>query len=580
VPRDGNLLRLALSRCRRSLSFTALFSFVSNSLLLTVSLYTIQLYDRVLTTRSTDTLLYLTLIALLALAAMSFIEIARTRLLIEVSSFIDEQLAPEAFRRSLGNSLQGRSYRSEVVRDLTELRMFVTGAGILAIFDLPWAPLFLAIIVMLNPLLGLVSALSMVVLFLLAFINDRVSSARLKQSNVLGFRVMQELEANIRNAEIIDALGMLPAVATRWLAHNREALRLQAMASVSGGTILGITKFCRLAVQVLILAVGAWLVLRQELTGGAMIAASIMLGRALAPIDYIISVWKQLVGARAAYRRLDQCFAEPPLRPAGLPLPPPRGTLTVEEVRFTSALTGRDILSDITFDVDAGETLAIVGPSAAGKSTLVRLIVGIAQPTKGYVRLDGAEVFPWNRDDLGPHVGYLPQEVPLFNATVAENIARLRDLDADAVVEAAQKANVHDMILRLPRGYDTEIGDSGVRLSGGQRQRVGLARALYGRPSVVVLDEPNANLDSEGDAALVRAINELKAQNTTIVFVTHRPGLIAYADKLLLLRGGVAELFGPRQEIMERMKLHSFVPNAAQQLSRSDNLVFKRRRAR
>ncbi len=577
---DASPLRSALRQCRRALAFTVLFSFISNLLLLTTSLYTIQLYDRVLATRSTDTLIYLTLIAVAAVLVMSLVEIARSHLLIRVSTFLDEALAPVAFERSIENSLRGRSYRGEVLRDVSEIRMFLTGAGILALADLPWAPLFLVIIFFLNPVLGIVAAAAMAVLFVLAFINDRLSSRHLKRSNLMGFRVMQELETHNRNAEIIDALGMLPAVAQRWLRQNREALQLQVQASKSAGTIVGLSKFCRFAVQILILAVGGWLVIQQELTGGAMMAASIMLSRALSPIDYVISVWRQFVGARAAHRRLDECLSEAPLRPKGLQLPPPKGVLKLEQVAFASTLNERRILTDISFELAAGETLAIVGPSAAGKSTLARLIVGIAPPSSGNVRMDGADIFPWNRDEVGPHIGYLPQEVPLFNATIAENIARLRELDSTAVVEAAQKANVHDMILRLPRGYDTPIGDGGLRLSGGQRQRVGLARALYGNPALVVLDEPNANLDTEGDAALVKALDELKAQNTTVVFITHRPGLIACADKLLLLRGGTAELFGPRQEIMERLRLYSFAPSAAPQLTGNDNLVVRRRRNR
>lgn len=572
-------LHLALFTCRRALSFAAAFSLVVNLLTLTTSIYMIQIYDRVLASRSIDTLLYLTLITFCALMTLGLLEMSRSRLLVKVGTFLEESVAPDAFRRSLDNSLRGRRYRSEAVRDLRELRGFLTSPAILALFDLPWAPLFLVAIFMLHPVLGVVAAAAVLLLFALALLNDRLSRPRLRTASEIGVQAMQELEAYNRNAEIIDALGMLPAVAARWLRRNGEALRLQALASNTSGMVLGVSRFCRLAVQVLMLGTGALLVMRQELTGGAMVAGSIILGRALGPIDQAIAGWKQLIGARAAYRRLNDCLSEPPLRPAGTRLPAPNGELKVEQAGFASPATGRTIVSDISFDVAAGETLAIVGPSAAGKTTLVRLIVGACPPSSGNIRLDGADIFPWNRDDLGRHIGYLPQEVALFSGTVAENIARLQDADSTEIIEAARRANVHEMILRLPNGYDTQIGDGAVRLSGGQRQRIALARALYGRPSLVVLDEPNANLDTEGDTALVRALTELKMQNTTVVFITHRPGLIAYADKLLLLREGMAEMFGPRQEILERLKLH-LGPSALHQLAQNDGPLTTRRRNR
>jgi PrtD family type I secretion system ABC transporter len=564
----SNPLRESLARCRRAFGFAALFSFVSNLLLLTISLYMLQLYDRVLTTRSTDTLIFLTLLALFALLTLGLIEIARSRLLVNVSAFLEMNLAPVVFERSISNSLQGHSYRTEALRDLTELRNFLTGSGVLALFDLPWGPLFLVMIFFLSPILGAVSAASMLLLLAFAFVNDRASRHRLKRANEIGVALMQEVDAYNRHAEIIDALGMVPALKTRWLAQDHLALTEQKTASDRAGTILGFSKFCRLAVQILILAAGALLVLRQELSGGAMIAASIMLARALAPVDFAIAVWRQLIGARAAFVRLDECLKAPPRRPASFRLPTPRGDITLENVTYVSDVTGRNILSGISCELAAGESLAIVGPSAAGKTTLARLMVGVLAPSGGHVRLDGADIFSWSRDDLGRHIGYLPQEISLFSGTIAENIARLGEVRPEEVVDAAQKANVHDMILRLPRGYDTEIGDAGWRLSGGQRQRIGLARALYGNPSFVLLDEPNANLDSEGDMALVRALAELKAQNATVIFITHRPGLIKYADKLILLRNGISELYGPREEIIDRLRLHGIGTGAIQDISK------------
>ena len=574
----SHALRLALTSCRRGLWFAALFSFVINLLLLTTPIYMMQVFDRVVTSSSVDTLLYLTLVALGALFSLGLLEIARSHLLVRISAFVEGTVAPAAFETSLHNSLRGRSYRSEAVRDLRELRGFLTGQGILSLFDLPWTPLFMVVIFLLHPVLGMVCTVSLVLLVMLALLNDRLSRARFGAAGEISMRVMQELETFNRNAEIIDALGMMPAIKRRWLERSGKALRLQAEANASVGTVQGFSKFCRLFVQIVILATGAWLLMAQEVTGGAMIAGSIMLARALAPIDHLIASWRQLVGVHAAYRRLDHALQQEPLRPAGLRLPAPEGELRLEQVSFTSQATNRQIIADITFDIAPGDTLAIVGPSAAGKTTLARLIVGVIAPTSGHVRLDGADVFPWNRDDLGRHIGYLPQDVTLFPGTVAENIARLRDAEADEIIEAAQRANVHNLILRLPKGYDTEIGDGGVRLSGGQRQRIALARALFGRPSLVLLDEPNANLDGEGDAALVRALGELRSLGTTVVFITHRPGLIAYADKLLLVRDGVSELFGPRQEIMSQLRPHAVSPTALWRPPPDDRVVVARER--
>jgi PrtD family type I secretion system ABC transporter len=568
-------LRIAISRCRRAFAFAAAFSFISNLLFLTTSIYMLQVYDRVLTTRSLDTLILLTLIALFALMALGFLDMARSHLLVSITTYIEEKAAPAAFERSLRNSLEGLRYRSELLRDIREVRSFLTGPGMLAIFDLPWAPLFLAAIFLLHPVLGLLSTAALLFLFFLAVVNDKMSRDDLMRANEASVLAMQELDACNRNAEIIDALGMLPAVTQRWLRKNNEALTFQARASTTSGTILAFSKFCRFAVQILILAAGAWLVIGDKLTGGGMVAASIILIRALAPVDMAIGTWKQFISARMAYRRIDESMSRPERRPRGMRLPAPSGSLSLEQAGFVIA--GRQpILDKISFDLQAGETLAILGPSAAGKTTLGRLLVGVLPPSSGHVRLDGADIFPWNRDDLGRHIGYLPQEVSLFSGTVAENIARLREFDPDEVIEAAQRANVHDMILRLSNGYDTDIGERGLGLSGGQRQRVALARALFGRPSLVVLDEPNANLDSEGDAGLVRALGELRAQNTTVVFITHRPGLIAYADKLLLIREGVAEMFGPRQDVLSQLKPHMVSSEITRRVANNEPAALRR----
>lgn len=558
----------AMADCRRAFFWAAGFSFAANLLLLTVPLYMLQVYDRVLNSRSVATLVYLTVIALTALIALGLFEMARSRLLVRIGTFIDARVAPIAFERMLANNIAGTPRRWDAVRDLREVRMFLTGTGILALFDLPWAPIFLAAIFLLHPLLGAFSLASLVVLIVLTLANDRLAGPQLRRSSEISFAAARELEIFNRNAETIDALGMMRVVGRRWLRKNNEAIRLQADASDVGGVIVSVSKGFRLSVQVLILGIGAWLVLQGEATGGTMVAGSILLARALGPIDLALASWRGMVSARSAYNRLDECLSAPHVRPAGMKLPAPKGQLAFEGVSFTAPSNGRIILSDISFELPAGETLAVVGPSAAGKSTLARLAVGISAPSGGHVRLDGADLFPWNREQLGRHIGYVSQDVTLFSGTVAENIARLEDSDPDAIIEAAQRAGVHEMILRLPQGYDTDIGDFGMRLSGGQRQRVALARAIYGSPTFVVLDEPNANLDSEGDGALVRALAELRELGTTVIFITHRPGLIGCADKLLLLRDGTAEMFGPRQEIVEFLKPNTIAPAAMRRFAR------------
>jgi PrtD family type I secretion system ABC transporter len=549
-----------LIAARRPLLFAALFSTFINVLVLTTSLYMWQVYDRVLASRSFDTLCYLTLIALVALLALGLLEVARSHLLVNASAWLEQRLGPATFARALDNGLRGAAYRTEALRDLREVRNFLGSPSILVLFDAPWAPLFMAVIYVLHPLLGVVATGAALVLLALAVLNDVATRRQLKAASESGARALRRAEAGVRNAEIVDALGMQQNLLRRWAHDNIEAIGLQARAARRGGIVLGLSKAFRLAVQVLMLGTGAYLVLRQELTGGAMIAGSIILARALAPIEQAIGAWKQVQGARAAYRRLDVCFAEPPRRPDAMPLPQARGDLEVEHVSFAVAALGtagggRIILKDISLELRAGEALVVLGPSAAGKSTLARLLVGLQQPGSGHVRLDGADLFPQSREAVGPQLGYLPQEVALFSGTVAENIARLAgEPNPGGVVEAAQTAGCHEMILRLPQGYETEIGDGGAQLSGGQRQRIALARALYGRPTLVVLDEPNSNLDAEGEAALAQALIALKARRTTVVLISHRPTFLTSVDKALVLRDGTAEFFGHLPDALSRLQ--------------------------
>jgi PrtD family type I secretion system ABC transporter len=548
----GETLTATISGCRRTFGFVGLFSLCINLLLLTVPLYMLQVFDRVLASQSQETLVFLTIIAVGAVLVLGLLELVRSRILVRASRWLEEMLAPAAFERSIAAALYGRPYRTEALRDLGQLRSFLAGSAIFSLFDAPWVPIYLLVIFLLHPVVGFVALAGAIVLFALAVLNELLTRKPLRTANCDAMHGMQRAEATMRNAEAIDAMGMMPGVVASWLSMNDRALEQQVLASDRAGTVLAVSKFLRLAVQIAVLGAGAFLAVRHELTPGAMIAGSILTSRALAPVEQAIGTWKQVIGARAAYARLKSHFAETRLlRATGMPLPAPRGHLRVEGVTFAYPGTTRAALKAVSCELLPGEALAIVGPSAAGKSTLARLLIGVWPPNAGAVRLDGADVHTWDREDFGRYVGYLPQDVELFAGTVQENIARLGEARPAAIHQAAQMAGVHEMILRLPRGYDTEIGEGGAILSGGQRQRIALARALLGPPRFLVLDEPNSNLDGSGEEALSNAIAAVKAAGGTVVIIAHRPSMLAHVDKILLLRNGQVEAFGMREEVMK-----------------------------
>lgn len=547
-----------LSRCREGLFAVGAFSMVINLLVLTVSVYMLQVYDRVLPGRSVETLIFLTIIAAGALAVMGALELLRSRILVRLGIWIDRALSPALFERGLENTLRGFPYRTEALRDLATLRSYLGGAGIMALFDAPWLPIFLVFIFLLHPFLGLLAVGGAVALISLALANNFLTSEKLKRANIASTKGYQSAEAAFRNAEVIDGMGMAPALIRRWNAVNADVLELQQQASDTAGLINACTKSLRMFLQVAVLGLGAWLVLRQELSAGSMIAASIIMSRALAPVEQAVASWKQTTSARDAWKRLSTLFQMPSLHPLSIPLPRPKGYLTIEDVIYAPAGARHPVLRGISLSLAPGEALAIIGPSAAGKSTLARLIVGLGQPQHGFIRLDGAEVFAWNREEFGYYVGYLPQDVELFPGTVRQNIARMDDSDPSHVVAAAQMAGVHDIILRLPNGYDTEIGEQGTILSGGQRQRIGLARAIFRQPALLVLDEPNSSLDASGEEALNRAIAALKARGSTIVVVAHRPSLMAHIDQVLVLCEGQMQLVGPREPVLAQLNRPQF----------------------
>ncbi|WP_277613670.1 type I secretion system permease/ATPase [Neoroseomonas marina] len=554
-----------MAACRRQLMAVGVFSGVVNMLQLTVSLYMMQVFDRVLATRNVNTLVYLTIIAIAALGLLAVLEAVRTRVMQRIGGWIEAKVAPEGFARAVESQLRGRPYRMEALRDLATCRTYLGSPASLSLFDVPWVPVFLLVIFILHPLLGVVALGGALILLALTLLNEVATSKLLREANSAGLASQRRAESIVRNAEVIDSMGMLSAVLARWQASVARTAEPMNRALDRGAPLLALTKFARLAVQVAVLGVGAWLVLEQQLTSGASIAASIIMGRALAPVEQMIGGWRQLVQARQSWKRLQAFLVLPRLRPPGIALPAPHGHLSVERVTFGFPGTNVPVVKGVTFALEAGESLAVIGPSAAGKTTLIRLLTGTLQPASGAVRLDGADVHAWQREDFGQYVGYLPQDVELFDGTVLDNIARMAEAPAEAVFDAARLAGCHDMILRLPKGYETEIGEGGQHLSGGQRQQIGLARAMFGGPRFVVLDEPNSNLDGDAEGALLRALHELRRRGTTVVLVSHRPVLVQGVEKVLLLRDGAVEIFGPRAEVMKRlMKPAQPTPIAAQ----------------
>ncbi len=531
-----------------------LFSFVINVLLLVPPLYMLQVFDRVITSRSEETLLLLSFAAILALLVMAFLDMLRGRLLAAAGVALDRKLGPQVLDGLLAHTarMSGAEYLNGL-RDVSALRSFLIGSGIFAIFDAPWLPLFLLIIYLFHPLLGVTATIGAAVMVVLALFNERLTRRPLERVQAESRKASRFIDASVRNAEVVSALGMLPAITRRWAMLNDGVLREQVKATGAGGAFQGLTRFFRQAIQMGMLAVGAYLVVDQHVSSGVMMAATIILGRALAPVEMLVAGWRNLVDAASAWKRLDQLLKSNPPADPGTELPAPAGELAIERVVFGLRGSEKPIIRGVSFGLEPGESLGMIGPSASGKSTLARLIVGVWRPLSGAVRLDGADVATWPRDRLGPHIGYLPQDVELFAGTVAENIARMGEPDSAEVIRAAQSAHVHELILRLPKGYDTDIGEAGATLSPGQRQRIALARALYGKPRLVVLDEPNANLDSEGEEALVQTMRELKASGITTIVIAHRPSLLAGVDKLLVLREGSVDMFGPRGEIMARV---------------------------
>ena len=548
---------LFAKRFRSFVALAALASLALNLALLTPAVYMMQVFDRVLVSGSIETLVMLSAITLLFIALAWFLDVVRTRALAWAGRSLDRALAAPAVETAMIQAAGPGRADADALRDVAQLRAFLTGPGVLGLFDAPWLPIYLIFIALMHPVLGAAAAAGACALIVLGVLTDVLTRAS-AEATVRDARGATRLaERFARNAQAIIAMGMTSAAAARFRDQHERALAAQSRHSNVSASLGAFARALRQVLQVMMLAVGAWLVVDMQASAGVMIAATILLGRALQPVEHLISGWRVMIDARAAWRRLEERAAHVREHDKAA-LPAPLGRIDVERLSYAFEAGRPALLRNIAFALAAGESLALIGPSASGKTTLLKLLLGLWRPQAGVVRLDGADIAQWDRDALGEHVGYLPQEVDLFAGSVGENIARLRNPSdpavAERIVRAAQLAHAHELILQLPEGYDTHIGEGGAALSGGQRQRIALARALYGEPALVVLDEPSANLDVAGEAALLAALTELKARGVTVIVTTHDAALMSALDKIAVLRGGLLEMFGPAAAVLTRLR--------------------------
>ncbi len=550
-----NPLTRAVKEGYTPLAYAGLFSLVSNLLYLALPIFTFQIYGRVMSSYSVPTLLVLTFMVLLAFIVSGLVDDFRAKVLINYGLVMDQRVSGRVFSALFDSVIRGNpSARSQALRDLDTFRQMLTGPTFGVVFDLPWMPVFMIVLFIIDPIIGLVTIAGAVLLFFIALLQDRATRPAMKEANEAALRSYGFTDAALRNGEVVRAMGMIEPLGARWAGFRAITMERSASASERASVLSNVSKFTRQAIQVLIIAIGAYLVVKGKIHSGLLFANMILAARALQPIERLVSSWDGLTNGYRAFERLNALFADYKAGKPATSLPKPLGQLSVEGVNFAPVGATRFVLQGLSFKIEPGEMLGVIGPSGAGKSSLARLMVGIWQPNSGHVRLDGADVYSWDRSEFGRHVGYLPQDTELFSGTIRDNIARFRsDVDDEQVVRAAQVAGVHQLILRLPNGYDTELGETGHVLSAGQRQRVGLARALLGQPRLIVLDEPNAALDAEGEEALVKALDALKAGGSTIVIVSHKPSVFRSADKMLMLRDGRIEMFGPRDQVMARV---------------------------
>lgn len=550
-----NNLQAALKACRGSFLSVGFFSLFVNTLMLVPTFYMIQVSGRVVPSSSTSTLIMLTLILTILMLTLGSLEWVRSRIMVRISNRLDVLLSRDVYRASFRKALNsgGMDASAQSLNDLTSLRQFLTGNGLFAFFDAPWLPVYTAVMFLFHPWFGWMTVVSAVVLVALAYVNHRYTGGALAEANKQSLTANLHTTKSLRNAEVIESMGMLDTLMGRWAVRQRRVLVLQSGASDKSGVITSISKTFRAWAQSMMLAAGAYLVITHEINPGLMMAGSILLGRALAPIDQMIGSWKGFVSARVQYQRLNETLDKLNAEPERMSLPDPEGHLQVESLFVAPPGAKAAVIKNISFVTPAGSIVGIVGPSAAGKSTLARALLGIWPPQHGVVRLDGADISAWDKQKLGPHLGYLPQDIELFEGSISDNIARFGKIDPQKVVLAARTAGVHEMILQLPDGYDTVIGSEGVNLSGGQRQRIGLARAVYGSPRLIVLDEPNSNLDEVGERALGVALQKMKETGATVFIISHRPNVLSRLDRIMVLNSGAMTMYGPRDQVIAEL---------------------------
>jgi len=552
-PERSELLEVLLSY-RKIFYWLFFVSAIFNFIYIIPALYMFQIYDSVLTSRSVETLLGFTFIAVFFYMIMGVLEWSRSQILVRLSNDFDKKLSNRVFNSVFLATLNsGTTAPAQHFTDLTTLRQFITGTGAIAFLDAPWAAVYLIVIFIIHPVLGLFALGAQLVILSTAIVSEYVTKKPIQEANKAFQQANSFLNSNLRNAEVIEAMGMHDNIKRKWRMKYNLMLSYQHEASARAGKIQSVNRFLRISAQSLILGIGAYYAVHNVITPGMMIMASILMGRAMSPIDLAVATWRAFVSARQSYRKLEELLMNYPETGRRLPLPVPTGRLKVENVFVVPPGANKEVLRSVSFEANPGEIIAIIGPTASGKSTLAKTIVGVWRPAVGAVRLDGADLGLYNKDQLGRYIGYLPQDIELFSGTVAENIARFGEINMELVVKAAMIAGVHEMILNFPQGYETEIGEGGSYLSGGQRQRIALARAVYGDPVLIVLDEPNSNLDDEGERALMRALAILKKMNKTVFVISHKMSVLSVVDKIMVLDKGMIKLFGPREEVLQRL---------------------------
>ncbi len=560
-----NELKLALHACKQYFVYAGIFSAAVNILMLTPVIYMLTVYDRVVASGSLSTLAMLTILMVSLLMAVGGFEWVRSMVLVSASNRLETSLRDRVSDATFQSTLLtgGAVVSAQPVIDLMALRQFLTGAGLFAFFDAPWFPIYIGVMFMFHPWFGIAGILSGVVMVVLALASEAATNKLLTEANAESNRASNSFQGSLRNAEVVAAMGMAQHIRERQGTLFDNVLEKQAAASRKAAVISSLSKSFRLIVQSLLLGLGAYLALNQQISPGMMIAGSLLLGRALAPVDMLVGTWKGFSLARAQYDRLNELLEQLPANTKSMSLPAPEGKLEAEQVSVVPPGAKALVVRGVSFTLDPGEALGIIGPSASGKSTLARALLGIWPSRGGKVRLDGADISSWNRDELGPYVGYLPQDIELFDGTIADNIARFKQADPKDIVAAAKLTGIHDMILHLPNGYDTQIGGSGGMLSGGQRQRIGLARAVFGYPSLIILDEPNSNLDDQGEKELAEALRRIKERSCTIIVITHRTMVLKCVDKVLMMKDGMAVNFGPKDQVLASLKGLASLPKSA-----------------